>query len=330
MGRPTYLRIQRLLAALEAKRYGMTLQEVAEELGLTARSAQRYIRDLDTERLVEEFYSAPDGRKRWRATEAARKRFRFSVTGSELLAHRLALQAAAPTLAGTELEEALASLTSKLEAVIPANMRSLVAAARAAFPVVARPARAGQPGSEVIEDIVQAYLQRRVLEADYRPRSHAGQLKHYRLEPVALFNARGALYVAAFADDKEQPKRFAVDRFVGVSITDETFELPKGFSEKAFVEQSFGVYGGEPEQICVRFAPKVADSIKERIWHPSQTLTDLPDGGVEVRFCASGWPEIRAWVLSYGRYAKLIEPAQRRKAIAADVRAMAQAYSEEE
>jgi proteasome accessory factor B len=305
----------------------LTLKEIAEALDVTERSVQRYLRDFVTEGWVEEVESDASGRKRWRTTEEARKRIRLSVSPSELLAQHLALQAAAPAVVGTELEDALASVTAKIEGAIPPALRSLVSQAKAAFPILARPGRATNPGPEVIEDVLEAYLGHRVLEADYRARSHGGKVKHYRLEPVALFNYRGALYVGAFAGDKSKPRRFALDRFVDVSPTKETFAVPKGFSEKAFVEQSFGVYDGEPEQICVRFTREIADSIKERVWHPSQTLTDLPDGGVEVRFCASGWPEIRAWVFSYGCFAELVEPTGRRREIAGELEAVVARYS---
>jgi predicted DNA-binding transcriptional regulator YafY len=208
----------------------------------------------------------------------------------------------------------------------PPALRSLVTQAKTAFPVLARPGRATRPGSEVIEDVVQAYLERRVLEADYRALSHGGNLRHYRLEPVALFHHRGALYVGAFAGDRSKAQRFALDRFVEVTLSKEHFTVPQGFSERAFVEQSFGVFDGATEQICVRFAAEIAASIRERIWHPTQQLTDLSDGRVEVRFCASGWPEIRAWVLSYGRFAELIEPKHRRTEIAQELRATAKIY----
>jgi proteasome accessory factor B len=66
--------------------------------------------------------------------------------------------------------------------------------------------------------------------------------------------------------------------------------------------------------------------VRERIWHESQTVKDLPDGRIEVAFHAAGWPEIRAWVLSYGEHAELIEPAARRKEIEKEVGAMVRRY----
>jgi predicted DNA-binding transcriptional regulator YafY len=299
---------------------------MAEHLGVVERSVQRYLRDLLHKGWVEETEPDAAGLKRWRACAAARRRIPLSVTPSELLAQRLAVQATEPVIAGTELEQALASVTAKVEAAMPPALRTLVADAKGAFPVVARPGRAVRPGPEVIEDVVQAYLQHLVLEADYRALSHGGKIKHYRLEPVALFHHRGALYLGAFTGDKSKALRFALDRFVDVTLTRERFTAPAGFSEKAFVEQSFGVFDGDPEAICVRFTSGIAATIRERIWHPSPTLTDLPDGRIEVRFTASGWPEIRAWVLSYGSFAELVEPKKRRAELARELRAMGKIY----
>ncbi|MBI4700190.1 MAG: WYL domain-containing transcriptional regulator [Deltaproteobacteria bacterium] len=319
MGRPTYFRIQRLVEALDAARCGMTLKAIAEELDVVPRSVQRYLRDLLGDGWVEEVEPDAEGRKRWRISARAKRRIPLSVTPGELLAQRLALQATEPILAGTELEDALRTVTQKVEAALPPALRTLAAQAEQAFPVLARPARAARPGCEVIEDVLEAYLGRRVLEADYRPASRGGKLKHYRLRPVALFQYRGALYVGALSGDYEKPIRFALHRFEDVTLTRERFDLPPGFSEKAFVEQSFGVHDGEPLDVCVRFAPTVAPVVRERVWHPSQQVADLPDGGVEIRLRASGWPEIRAWVLSYGRFAELVEPAERRAEIAGEL-----------
>jgi proteasome accessory factor B len=309
-----------------ASRTGLTLDDMAAQLGVVPRSVQRYLRDLEAAGWAEPAEPLDDGRKRWRASADARRDISLSVAPTELLAQRIALQATEPVLAGTELHDALRSLTGKVEAAMPGKLRSLVASAQRAFPVVARPGRNTQPGPEVMEDLLQAYLEHRVLQAEYRALSHGGAVKHYRLEPVALFHHRGALYLGAFAGSHDKPLRFAVDRFVDVTLTDERFTPPETYSEQQFVEQSFGVFDGDPLSICVRFDAAVAPGVRERRWHPTQTLTELPDGGVEVRFVASGWPEIRAWVLGYGRLAELIEPAERRREIAGELRAAAKRY----
>ena len=55
--------------------------------------------------------------------------------------------------------------------------------------------------------------------------------------------------------------------------------------------------------------------IRERIWHPSQELEELPDGRVVLRLRAGGFYEIRSWVLSFGAAAEVLEPEELREAV---------------
>jgi proteasome accessory factor B len=141
-----------------------------------------------------------------------------------------------------------------------------------------------------------------------------------------VFPHRGALYVAAIAGNHARPVNFALERFVAVERTAETFEPPAGFDANAFVQRSFGVFDGPVQRVRVRFSAEVAPVVRERVWHESQTVVDLPDGRVEIALQAAGWPEIRAWILSYGEHAELLEPAVRREELGRELAATAKRY----
>jgi proteasome accessory factor B len=52
----------------------------------------------------------------------------------------------------------------------------------------------------------------------------------------------------------------------------------------------------------------VADYIRERTWHPSQQLTELTEGRVELSFsCGQSW-EVSAWVASCRHWVEVLEP----------------------
>ena len=53
-------------------------------------------------------------------------------------------------------------------------------------------------------------------------------------------------------------------------------------SEDAFAH-SLGVHHGTPEPIAIVFEPAMGRYISERIWHPSQTIDERPDGSVVLR-----------------------------------------------
>jgi len=327
MGKPTWVRMERLLDALQNQHYGRTVADLVEVCGIEKRSVQRYLRTLQEEDLVEPAGRDGRGRQRWRLTEFGRKPVRIAYSIGDLLTQRLALQSVAPLVHGTELEDALQSLAVKIESALPERFRTMARAVAQALPVRTCPRKAVRPGPAVIEDLLEAAIRRKVLLAEYRPVHGGGKTKSYRLKPLAVFPHKGSLYLAAIAGEHTRPVPFALERFVSVELTKETFDPPAGFDAGEFVRRSFGVFDGPVEPVCVRFSAKVAPVVRERVWHESQTVTDLPDGRIEIRFQASGWPEIRAWVLSYGEHAELIEPAQRRKEIARELDVMRKRYA---
>jgi predicted DNA-binding transcriptional regulator YafY len=68
--------------------------------------------------------------------------------------------------------------------------------------------------------------------------------------------------------------------------------------------------------VVIRFDEWVADYIREKRWHPSQTLRELPDGGVELRLQLSSLTEVQRWILSWGGRARWLSPPE----LAASVR----------
>jgi len=66
--------------------------------------------------------------------------------------------------------------------------------------------------------------------------------------------------------------------------------------------------------VRLRFAADIAYLIRERTWHPGQTLSDNPDGSVELAFTAAGQREILSWVYSFLPHVQVLAPAELRQA----------------
>jgi len=331
MGKPTFFRNQYLIEILEGLHRGMTIAQLRERLGVDRRTVTRYLADLEDEGWVEEAGWTEDEKypqKLWRLTASARQiRIPLKVGLTELFALQVAHRAAMPLVEHTELEPALRLLVAKMTAALKPETRRFTEAMMAVVAPTPGPRRVGGPGPDVVQDVFQAVAECRVIEAQYRPVHLGGKkAKAYRLRPLTIFQAHGKLYVAAAAGEHEAPARFALDRFESVELTGETFEPPAGFSPESLVAQGFGVFDGEPIDVRVRFSREVAPMVRERRWHPTQTITDNPDGSIDIRFRAAGWPEIRGWILHYGRHAELIEPEERRKEMEEELRAATYKY----
>jgi len=75
----------------------------------------------------------------------------------------------------------------------------------------------------------------------------------------------------------------------------------------------------------VRFDAYQARWIRERVWHPTQKLQELPDGG--VLFEAEANPqEIKRWVLGYGSHAEVLEPPLLREEVKKEIEKMYARY----
>jgi len=110
-------------------------------------------------------------------------------------------------------------------------------------------------------------------------------------------------------------------RIQSVQPTGKTFERPQKFSLEKRLRDSFGVHAGAGEfAVVIRFTPRAADYIREKKWHPSQTLRDLKGGGAELRLKLSSLAEVERWVLSWGGDAQVLKP----KELVDSVRAAAQ------
>jgi predicted DNA-binding transcriptional regulator YafY len=66
--------------------------------------------------------------------------------------------------------------------------------------------------------------------------------------------------------------------------------------------------------------------IKERHWHGSQQIEDLPDGGCRLTLWVRDWREMQPWIRSWGGQVVVEAPAELRTEIAADAQKVAVLY----
>lgn len=71
----------------------------------------------------------------------------------------------------------------------------------------------------------------------------------------------------------------------------------------------------------------MARYVQESKWHASQTLSRQRDGSVLAEFQLSTTEEIKRWIMSFGRYATVLEPADLRQAIAEEARCTVRNHS---
>jgi predicted DNA-binding transcriptional regulator YafY len=164
----------------------------------------------------------------------------------------------------------------------------------------------GARGKEIAQ-LLDATLQHRRAVMRYHSLSRDRE-KEYVIEPYRVVFAQGALYLVAMVPEYGQTRTFALDRIKSLSVTEERFE-PVEPEEDAFAH-SLGVHQGVPQRVEIEFEPRIARYIRERLWHPSQDVQDLPDGRIKLILNVSNDVALRSWILGFGPLAKVIAPPE--------------------
>lgn len=90
--------------------------------------------------------------------------------------------------------------------------------------------------------------------------------------------------------------------------------------------ESFGVIWEKPMCVTLRFNADQAPYVRERIWHPTQSIRELPEGRIDVSFQAGGEFEITRWILGWGDAAIVVRPARLRQLLGQALKHAAEAY----
>jgi proteasome accessory factor B len=162
--------------------------------------------------------------------------------------------------------------------------------------------------------LIEAILRKRRCVVEYRTPSRSAS-KTYDFDPYRLLFVGAGLYVVGRVPKHAGTATLAVDRVLSLILSKTKFEVDLAFDPKKCRRDAFGVSWQDPLEIVLRFRADQAPYVRERIWHPSQKLTDLPDGGVRLAFRAGGPFEIRRWILGWGDAVEVISPDELRREI---------------
>jgi predicted DNA-binding transcriptional regulator YafY len=153
---------------------------------------------------------------------------------------------------------------------------------------------------------MSAILARRRVRMRYHSFS-SRQVKDYLVEPYRLAYAQGGLYLQAFVPAYSEMRTFAAQRIEQAVAIEETFSPVQGSPTGVFPD-SLGAFSGTPETVTIEFSAAEAPYVREREWHPSQEIEDLPGGRIRLTLkVAIDW-ELQAWVMGFGPAAKVITP----------------------
>ncbi len=306
----------RLARLLAGTRTGLTLDEMAGQLGVGRRTAER-MRDTLLA-MFPELDSWDD--------EARVRRWRLPGTAlAGVVAPRAESVAAIETAARecegrgeTERAALLREAATTLRAMMrPDALRRAepdIAALMEAEGIAMRPGPRPVLADGVLSVLRRAILGMQLVAVRYANPGAAEPATRLLCPYGLLYGGRG--WLVAHVDGLPELRLWRLDRIVSADLLDRGFARREDFSLSAYAAQSFGVFQEEPLDVVLRFTPAAAAEAARWQFHPSQDAMHEADGTLIVQFRAGGVQELCWHLLTWGTAVTIEAPDALRGTIA--------------
>lgn len=298
------VRLARIPHYLNCHPQGLTAKELAELCGVSARTIQRDINSLQYDLKIP---VTQDNNRYGIMGDYILPPVAFSLYEAValFLASRLAIRHT------DEYNPHVANALYKMSGVLPSYLADEVKQSAVAL----KNKRKNPELIRIFETISLAWTTHRQIAMQYQS-LQSQEIRDWLLEPyfIEMSGVGDASYVIGHAirEGKEDIITFKLDRIKKAELTANSFEIPPELDIEKRLASSWGVVWGDDVEIKLRFSPDVTRRVKESIWHPSQVITELANGGCLLKLRIGSLMEITPWIRSWGPDVEVIAPVELR------------------
>jgi predicted DNA-binding transcriptional regulator YafY len=313
----------KIIQMLISSRTGKSAADLAKGLECGWRTVYRDLEALQVAGFP--IYSEKvDGKSIWLLLGKATKNIPIPLNLAELMALYFSW-GMMKVLKDTIFYNSLESLFEKIKTTLSPEYIEYLGKVENSLEVRSKPYKQYAELKDTINRVSEAVLQKKAVEIAYYAMSRK-KVTRRKVAPYKMWFYDGTFYLVGNCDLRKDIRIFALDRIKKIEITDEKFEVPEEFNIDDFMKSSFGVFQGDPIRVRVWFAADIADYIREKIWHKSQTIKDQKDGTVIFEAEVAGTEEIKFWILKWGAKAIVLAPESLRDEIRYETEAMLENY----
>jgi len=297
------LELARLLASTAE---GLTLDEMADRLGVGRRTAER-MRDAVRE-VFPQFEEVEDPPTRRFRIPAGLDGLFQAPTAEELAALRAAAemfsvqgaQARAGALRNLEQKVLSATRAAARRRLAP-DLEALLQAETIAVNAGPRPFE----DEAVLSSVREALKSMSALRFRYEGGSTPGRVRE--VAPFGLLFGRSN-YLVAEEEAGSGPRNWRLDRIHDIEVLPTPAAPPQGFSLQDYADESFGIYHDAVEDVVLEITPTGAEDAVRWRFHANQQVEARPDGSVIVRFRAAGMRELAWHLFTWGDRVRVLAP----------------------
>jgi predicted DNA-binding transcriptional regulator YafY len=306
----------KLVPWLQSSRSGVTIDEIRTYFDVGDRTARRWIAELESVFPHEIDSADPDGtgKKHWRLRPPMGGTHFATLTPEDVNA----LETAASTFERdhrADLARGLRNIRNLSDAYIDRAKKNPSAFENDVGDLVEAEGFVMRPGPRIcIEPTIMTQL-RAAIQKYERVRIQYGKVERI-VEPYGFLYGKKHYLVAFLGRKREpEPRLLILTDIHGVEPLGEVFERRKSFDLRSYAAQSFGAFHGDTVSVQWKFSAKVADEVRQYIFHPTQKMETKPDGSVVVSFRASGQFEMACHLLGWGGEVEVVKPEKLREMV---------------
>lgn len=189
-----------------------------------------------------------------------------------------------------------------------------------------RPFAPDEVSLDTFDKLRRGIRNQKVVQFTYKALNNPGA-ETRRVHPHHLACVDNRWYAISYDEARKAFRNFVLTRMTDLVVLERSFKRQRGFSFEKYIEGSFGIFqGGEPRRVVAEFQGWAAELVKERRWHPTQSLETLEGGGVRLTMTLTNLVEVERWLLSWGDHVTVQEPQSLRDRLAGIGRDMAQRH----
>ncbi len=316
----------RILRAIDllSRPQGITVSQLAGELGITRRSVYRLFETLDELGFPRYDDELPgEKEKRWRLQDDYLHKLPnlripdMRLTGRELMLLYLLLSSDR-VFAGTAVEPVLSSIHEKLASIMPSSYLSAAQSDRleSLFAAGELHPTLYHGKDDIIETLLDAVSERKVCTVTYKALS-TGSEKSYQIHPLRLFQHDGGLYLFVQIPKHTSIRILSVERISGLTSAGAIFAEPDSFDPDSILSHTFDLTLDDPVSVKIRFTENAARRVRNRRWSATQQFHEHPDGTLTLEMTTSGSDDVVRWVLAFAGEAEILEPSALRSRVRA-------------
>lgn len=301
-------RLLRLALRLAGSRTGLSLNDMAADLEVDRRTAER-LRDA-LERLFPQLEHEDDGERvrRWRLPVAALTGMAEPRPEAIATVENVAKECASrgETDRAALLRDAAATLRALMPQSALRRAEPDIAALMEAEGTAMRPGPRVRLVPGVLTVFRRAIMAMEVVSIQYRPSWADEPLQRLVCPYGILYGGRG--WLVGHAEGLAEMRLWRLDRVASAELTGKSFPRNEKFDLASYAAQSFGVFQEEPMEVVLRVSTEAAEDALAWLFHPSQTVERQDDGSVIVRFRAGGTEEICRHLFAWGTSIVVMAP----------------------